>query len=1214
VIQPLPYDDEHLVPPEAPYPGLRPFKSSESGIFCGRARQVDEVIAGLDDQHFCAVLGGSGCGKSSLIRAGVIPKLLAYGIEDRGDSWLSAVFTPGDQPIERMAQALERLLSPPPDHKDREARILAIAEDLRGPRGLVAFDEMFREDRVPEEDKALRLRTNVLVVVDQFEEIFRKENKGNPDAEHLVRCISHVQRNPDEYPRIFIILTMRTEDLHNCATFLRLPDVLNKTFFLTGRLNETELSQAILYPARLFVPEGAQLESYSGPPRYDPRPFRSDVLTRLNEAASEIRDDPDHLPLLQHFLFHIWRSALDRWDPDGSEPFAITDDDLEVSAGAKHANEHSILRRCVANHADGLYERLGPAQRTIAETLFRLLAEVDDKGVYKRQWTNRQKIAEVRRAKLEDIREDLDAVILTFANPDPYIRIDGETPTKTEDAEKQTDKTDEKIPTNKIDVSHESFIRNWPLFGEWLRNELDKSKIYDELILSNKNEKPKGDRIDNKTLTQIEDILKVGDCSYEWAQRYNDIVKKYYGNDISEDGCREIYHEACDFYAQSLNSQNKEIEEEKQNIERMARLKEQADRKQKEIEEQKERHRLAMKTEKLQNEIALQKENKRKFFFGAFSLIAIVLLAASLWTFNVYREQANLDRERARLENERTRVEREWAKREATAFQPYAVASAIKGPVSLLPENLRVERLWEAAVALRALDTLEEDKFVEANRDLSVRHLRLERASRLAHELSNHAVREIMRSVPWRLHDTQADSQPAPSSSTASSMDSASKPKVESMRFNSLKKKGHLYDCWLRVNDLALAKQKGQSSGESGSGGGGQQTDGSAYGNLLVAGDAHPSKTPSKGVLYNKERGLLAFATISENVNACQTTLTMQIPPQAEVFADPSLRLLAHVSGATPSRSQSTSAPASVYRSFLYRLRWYSDCGQTQGEAANDGCERQWKVDPDSLGYLEFAAAPEFDSERAGEVFAIHGKNDGSLVGRYTVYWNDTMTPLADGSGPPAPSNATDSPSNEYACNELPTKTFVFCGLEDREGEDSTIFDLAAGAGTIRSFTSDGEYLALVVDLEGEQRGQHVILVFRFEGEFAGNDEAFVAMKHQIASIEYVGPSAKQIWFGIDKNGRHDGHLYIVGEDEGRYRVSWSPRALREIACKALLQAGQTGEPQMASATPTYRLLEKHRDGVIKQFRDKPCNDFEFWPKQESDENPSGASSARGSN
>ena len=535
-----------------------------------------------------------------------------------------------------------------------------------------------------------------------------------------------------------------------------------------------------------------------------------------------------------------------------------------------------------------------------------------------------------------------------------------------------TVRSDEKTLTNKIDVSHELFIRNWPQFGKWLRNELEKSKVYDELIRSVKNDKPKGARIDNRALSQIEDILNVKHCSYEWAQRYNDIIKKYYWNDITEKKCSEIYHEACEYYNDSLNSQKREVEEEKQKIERMARLKEKAERKEKEIEEQKERHRLAMKAEKLQSEIALQKENKRKLIFGTSTAIAIVLLAVSLWTFNVSRDQA-------RLENERTRIESEWAKREATAFQPYAVASAIKGPVSLLPPDLQIERLWEAAVALRALDMLEEDPFVEGNRDLSLRHLRLERASRLAHELSNHAIREIMRSVPWKLNDTQEGSQSSNTSDPTRSVELGPKRETESMRFRSLSKKDELYGCWLRINNLALAKQKGQSGGESGSEGSNQQTDVSAYENLLVAGGADPLRGPSKGILYNKDRGLLAFATVSESANACQTTQTMQIPPQAEVFADPSLRLFAHVSGASPSRSQPNFTAASVYRSFLYRLRWYSNCRQIEGAPPSDGCEREWKVDPDSLGYLEFNVAPEFEFRACRRVF--RGPRQGCRYG-----------------------------------------------------------------------------------------------------------------------------------------------------------------------------------------------------------------------------------------
>lgn len=1194
MIQPLPYDDEHLVPPEAPYPGLRPFRSNESGIFCGRARQIDEVIAGLDNQHFSAVLGGSGCGKSSLIRAGVIPKLLAYGIEDRGDSWLPAVFTPGDQPIERMAQALERLLSPPADDAIRQSRLLAIAEDLRGPRGLATFDEFFRADHVPEEDKALRLRTNVLVVVDQFEEIFRKENRNNPDAEHLVRCISYVQRNPDKYPRIFVILTMRTEDLHNCATFLRLPDVLNKTFFLTGRLNETELSQAILYPARLFVPEGAQLESYSGPPRYDPRPFHGDVLARLNEAASEISDDPDHLPLLQHFLFHIWRSALVRWARDTQQPFAIELDHLKSAAGANHANELSILRRCVANNADHLYEQLTPEQRIIAETLFRLLAEVDDKGVYKRQWTNRRKVAEVRGAPYEDIKEDMEAVIRAFASPDPYIRIDGERPGKATNGGSGKDATGGNPQTNKIDVSHESFIRNWPRFGKWLRNELEKSKIYEELICALKNDKQQGERIDNKALLQIETVLRVGDCSYAWAQRYNDLIRKHFGNHITEDRCKEIYQESCDFYKQSLKLQQEEIEEEKKKIENMARLKEKAEQKEREIKEQAERHKLAMEAERLQNEIALQEkehqaqielreqqvrqeiklkeERKRRKYILGLGAVIIVLAAIIVW--RVWKDN-------------------QWSMREATAFQPYAVASAIKGPVSPLPEKLQRERLWEAAVALRAVDTLQADTFVADNRDLSVRHLRLERASRLAHELSNHAVREIMRSVPWKLSKPTAGGTTDPGRGSASTGAEAGR-KRESMEFRPLAMGDSLHACWLRINDLALEMQNGHAGNEGGNGNTGKRRVGQTEESLQVAGGADAGSVPSKGILYNKARGLLTFATVSSDTNACKPALTMQIPPGAEVFADSSLEMLSHVSVVGSPRSRDASAAGPNYRSFLYRLRWYSNCRRAKGQAASGGCTLEWKVDPDSLGYLEFAVAPTFDTLPGTHTFAVRSMRDGSEIDRYRVHWHDTMEPIAGQAGT---SEEPNSPSKDFDCNVLPGKNFAFCGLQDKEPDKRTIFKVGNDGGIINAFASDGAYLALLVDLEGAQLGHHVILVFRFEGDFANSDQAFVAMKHPIATIEYVGPSAKRMWFGKDENGQHDGHLYILGEDGARYRGSWSPRALREVACRILKQTGPTEAPELETATSTYQLLEAHEDGVIKRFKEDPCGDFAFWNK-----------------
>src|SRR5262245_15514849 len=93
-----------------PYPGLRPFVYDEHGLFYGRDDQIREIVELLSKRRFIAVLGGSGSGKSSLVRAGVIPELRNKGIPEAGDCWLWTAFLPGPKPMERLVEAWEALL------------------------------------------------------------------------------------------------------------------------------------------------------------------------------------------------------------------------------------------------------------------------------------------------------------------------------------------------------------------------------------------------------------------------------------------------------------------------------------------------------------------------------------------------------------------------------------------------------------------------------------------------------------------------------------------------------------------------------------------------------------------------------------------------------------------------------------------------------------------------------------------------------------------------------------------------------------------------------------------------------------------------------------------------------------------------------------------------------------------------------------------------
>ena len=155
-----------------PYPGLRPFSQDEADIFFGRKKHVTELLTRLDRQRFLAVVGPSGCGKSSLIRAGLIPALEAGFMAGSRFHWHMAVMLPGNQPLQRLAESLSAcgIFGAPSD--SATPSVAQLRMDLeRGPRSLVELVKL--NERTA--------KKNLLVLVDQFEEIFRFERAGGGD-------------------------------------------------------------------------------------------------------------------------------------------------------------------------------------------------------------------------------------------------------------------------------------------------------------------------------------------------------------------------------------------------------------------------------------------------------------------------------------------------------------------------------------------------------------------------------------------------------------------------------------------------------------------------------------------------------------------------------------------------------------------------------------------------------------------------------------------------------------------------------------------------------------------------------------------------------------------------------------------------------------------------------------------------------------------------
>src|SRR5215472_17306915 len=153
-----------------PFPGLRPFRETEKHIFFGRESQVDSMIDKLARTRFLAVVGTSGSGKSSLVNCGLRPALHRGLMSKAGTSWRVAQFRPGNAPIRAMARALAA------------PGVLFGGMEMPG----MTLDDMIEASlRMSSlgladvyEQAQLGQNENLLIVVDQFEELFRYRMPG----------------------------------------------------------------------------------------------------------------------------------------------------------------------------------------------------------------------------------------------------------------------------------------------------------------------------------------------------------------------------------------------------------------------------------------------------------------------------------------------------------------------------------------------------------------------------------------------------------------------------------------------------------------------------------------------------------------------------------------------------------------------------------------------------------------------------------------------------------------------------------------------------------------------------------------------------------------------------------------------------------------------------------------------------------------------------
>lgn len=401
-----------------PFPGLRPFATNEADRFFGRRQQIAEVAARLDEVDFIAITGASGCGKSSLIRAGVLSELARRSASGEGLEWRCMVMRPGKQPIANLADQLAPLLGKRDESNDSNAGLLYGQLKLGG-RGLVEAVQLAR----------LGPKSRVLIVVDQFEELFRfKGMTVDEEARAFVKLLLNAAF--ESASPVSVIVTLRSDTLGYCADFRGLPEAISHGQYLVPKLTREQRKEAIVAPVawRGFEIEGSLVQ----------------------RVLNDISDDFDDLPIMQHALTRTWL----RWAEASHGDRALNVDDYEKIGTAQNA---------LSNHATEICQSL-PGLEPIVKKVFCALTEHLAGGTEQRRPLEFDVLSEV----VGGNRTDVETVVERFRESDSVLVMAV---------------PDGPLSANPvIDISHESLIRQWPQLREWAQQEYEDSKTLNRLV------------------------------------------------------------------------------------------------------------------------------------------------------------------------------------------------------------------------------------------------------------------------------------------------------------------------------------------------------------------------------------------------------------------------------------------------------------------------------------------------------------------------------------------------------------------------------------------------------------------------------------------------------------------------------------------------------------------------------------------------------------
>ena len=335
-----------------PYRGLLYFREEDAPFFFGRDAAIDNILATIQRERLIVVVGASGCGKSSVVRAGLIPRLR----QNHQTTWEVITLFPGDDPLHSLAQAFVPLLEPEMTETERLIEVNKLAQGFS--RGELSLHNV--TNRILSKQRGT---DRLLLVADQWEELYTLTRNEWERRRFIDELLDATQRES-----LSVVLTLRGDFVGKALAYRPLSDRLQGVQINLGPMKREELEQAIKRPAGKVNLQ-----------------FEPGLIKRI---LDDVGEEPGNLPLLEFVLKRLWE------DRQGG---MLLHEVYDTMGG---------LQGAVAKKADELYSQLSPLEQEAVKRVFLYVVRPGEGGEDTRRRARLMEIGEAARTVVKKLADE----------------------------------------------------------------------------------------------------------------------------------------------------------------------------------------------------------------------------------------------------------------------------------------------------------------------------------------------------------------------------------------------------------------------------------------------------------------------------------------------------------------------------------------------------------------------------------------------------------------------------------------------------------------------------------------------------------------------------------------------------------------------------------------------------------------------------------------